>query len=145
MSAAVPARTVRILVVGAMAVIAAVVGALLIPFSAQAAPIALSGTVDGPTGAVLKSVTVTALDYESAPSPVAVATASSGTTGVFSFPNLEAGQYTLSFSASSTTYFQYLGNTTNLATAQQVTLSPGGGDHSYLTATLSGGGAISGS
>jgi hypothetical protein len=127
-----------------MAVIAAVVGAVLIPLSAQATPVALSGTVDGPTGAVLKSVTVTALEYESSPTPVAVATASTGTTGVFSFPNLEQGQYTLSFSASATTYFQYLGNTTDLDLARQLTLSPGGGNHSYITAALSGGGAISG-
>ncbi|HEX4442365.1 MAG TPA: carboxypeptidase regulatory-like domain-containing protein [Galbitalea sp.] len=144
MSIAVPARTVRILVVCALAVIAAVVGALLIPFSAQATTIALSGTVDGPTGAVLKSITVTALDYESSPTPTAVATASTGTTGVFSFPTLEAGQYTLSFSASATTYFQYLGNTTDVTNAQELTLAPGGGNHSYITATLSGGGAIGG-
>jgi hypothetical protein len=145
MSTAVPARTVRIFVLCAIAAIAAVVGAVLVPLSAQATPVALSGTVEAPTGSVLKAVTVTALEYESSPTPVAVATASTGTTGVFSFPTLEAGQYTLSFSASATTYFQYLGNTTDITSARELTLTPGGGNHSYLTATLSGGGGIAGS
>jgi hypothetical protein len=144
MFTAAPARTVRILIIGAIAAVAALLGAVLIPLSAQATPIALSGVVDGPTGTALGSVTVTALEFESSPAPVAVATSKTAATGAFSFPTLEAGTYTLSFSASASTYAQYLGNTTDVSEAQQLTLSLGGGNHSYITAALSGSGTISG-
>ena len=144
MSTPASTRPVRRLVAIAAVAVAAVVGAIVIPLSAQAAPVALSGTVEGPSGTVIGGVTVTALEYESGPTPTSVATAVSSSSGAFTFATLESGTYTLSFAATKSTYAQYLGNTTDLSLAETLTLSDGAGNHTYLTASLSGSGTLTG-
>jgi len=136
-------QSVRPIVALSIAGAVAVFGALLVPMSAQATPITLSGTAKGPTGVALAGIAVE-VDSLSGGVPVQVAATTASSAGAFSFATLADGTYTLRFAASATTYPQYLGETSDLTEAQTITLASGGGNHSYIQATLAGSATIAG-
>jgi hypothetical protein len=145
MTAARRTNGVRAWSVAAAAVVAAMVCAVLVPMSAQAATVALSGIVDGPTGAPLGGVAVTLINFDGpANTSAAGPPVTSSSSGAFSFPTEPAGDYTLKFGATSTTYEQYFGGGDSTADAESFQLVDAGGNHSFVTAALSGSGTISG-
>ena len=124
----------------AAALVLAVAAALVGPIAAGAAPVDLSGTVSGPTGVLMKSVPITLMQGDGA----VVATTTSSATGTFAFAGVPTGSYLLRFSATPTTYAQYLGGSIYRAVANSIDLSSGGGNKSFIRAVLSASATING-
>jgi hypothetical protein len=124
--------------------IAAMVGALLVATSAQADTTVLSGVVHGPTGLPLSGVTVSGVNVTNNAAAVD-ATAKTSSTGAFTFAALPLSTDTLSFSATSTTFFQYLGGTSNIQDYEILgNTVDTSHDHGYITVALSASGTITG-
>lgn len=128
----------------AAAAVAAIVAAVLLPLSAQAATVALSGTVATTANVKLAGVGVTAYQ-DNGTIGALVGSTTTTSAGAFSFGSLPTGSYTLHFGTTPATYAQYLGETTDPTQAQLITLSNGGGNHAYVNAVLDGSGTIGGS
>jgi hypothetical protein len=136
----------RVRAFAAIGAVAAVLAAVLVPMSAQADTVALSGTVRNAAGVNLSGVTVTAINMFGAAVPFEQAEATTSSTGAFAFAALPLAEYTLSFSATSNTYFQYLGDTSNLLDGDVLYLLGGasGQNHTYLGVVLAASGSIAG-
>lgn len=128
--------------IAAIAVALAIVAGLLVPVAASAAPVALSGTVLTHSGTSVANVPVSLVSQQSPYSVVASTTSTSS--GGFSLQSATPGHYLLRFGASKTSFEQYLGGTTEPSQAQDVPLLNGGGNASYLKATLAPAGTLSG-
>ena len=142
MSTVVPTRARRAWPVVALAAAVAVIAGLLVPITAQAAPIALSGRVATSNNVALVGVPVSVVTFAAPTTPVATTTSKAG--GSFSFPALAAGTYTLRFGGTATTFEQYLGATSTVASAQPITLTDAGPHQSWINAQVAFGGTLSG-
>ncbi|TBN57076.1 hypothetical protein EYE40_06485 [Glaciihabitans arcticus] len=120
----------------------AVIASLLVPITAQAAPIALSGRVASSSGALLVGVPISVVALAAPTTAVASTVSKAG--GSFTFPSLAAGSYTLRFGTSATTFEQYLGSVTRIDAAQPITLTDAGSHQSWINATVALGGSIAG-
>lgn len=139
MSSQATSRSLRSTFIVAAAVLLALVATLLSPLAAHAA-VQLSGTVVGPTGAAQAGINVKVVDAESG---AEVASTTASASGAFSF-SLAPDEYTLKFPATATTFAQYLGGTSVLDNAQQLSLVGGSGDKSAIKATLAASGTLTG-
>lgn len=117
------------------------VAALLSPLSAQAVPVTLAGTVVGPTGSAAGALSVKLV---ATPGGAEVASATTTSTGAFTFATVDPGTYTLRFAATTATFAQYLGGTTAVGDATELDLSSEGGKTTYVKAQLSASGTLSG-
>jgi hypothetical protein len=126
----------------ALGVVAAVLVAVLVPNTARAATVELSGVVRNASGTALAGVTVTAINIED--NSTSVTTTSS--TGAYAFAALTSAEYTLSFSATSTTFFQYLGGTSDPADYEVIPLdtTTEGNGNVYLPVNLAASGTLAG-
>ncbi|HEX4442366.1 MAG TPA: hypothetical protein VHZ81_02230 [Galbitalea sp.] len=135
-------RSIRTIALVAAAALSAMVAALLVPMAANAAPAPISGIVHGPDGKPLAGVVVRAVSvfYDGEESINGTTTSSS--TGAFSFASLTSATSTLWFGATSKTFAQFLGQTSNEYDAQ--VLSWNDGKQVYVQAALAASGSISG-
>ena len=131
----------------ALAAAGAVVAAILVPLAAQADTVQFSGTVHNAAGTAVSGVTVTALDFDqnAAEGTDAEGTTTTGAGGTFAFAPLPAGTYTFAFGATTTTYQQYLGGTSDLPSSERVDLTRAtGGAASSMDVLLGASGSVSG-
>ncbi|HEY2642761.1 MAG TPA: hypothetical protein VGI56_03320 [Galbitalea sp.] len=135
-------RAARLWILGCLAAVLAIVATALVPLSAEAASPQLVGTVTGPTGNAIAGLSVAVVTFPVDSSPAIAATTTS-TTGSYAFSTLANGTYTLRFGASATTYTQYLGDTSDGASAKSFDVSAT--DHHTINAALLASGTISGS
>ena len=140
MSSTVSAR--RVWPVAAIAVALAIVAGLLSPLAASAAPVALSGSVATTSGATVAGVAVSLVQQQSPYGTIASTTTNA--IGSFTMPPVDPGYYALRFGATATTFEQYLGGASDLAATQALPLLGGGGNQSYVKATLALAGTLSG-
>ena len=140
MSSAVSAR--RAWPVVAVAVTLAILAGLLNPLAASASTVALTGKATTQAGKPLASIEVTML-ASTADHPV-IATSKTTASGSFSFPSIPTGTYVMHFGASATTYAQYLGGSSKVALAQELTLATGFGGTNVVTAVLESSGTVAG-
>ena len=143
MSSAARTRTVRLWSLAAMAAIAAVVGAVLIPISAEAGTVAVSGVVTGPDGNPMSGVSVSIVDINAGLSAVGAPVVSSAS-GSFAFPSVPLAHYTIYFAPTATTFGQYLGAGLSDLNFESLDLTDGGGNQAYVDATLFASGTLSG-
>ena len=144
MSAVPTSRSRLIWPLAALALVGAILAGVLNPVAAFAAPVQLSGIVHNDANKVVAKLDVTAIKVAGTTQTV-IASTKTSTNGAFAFPGLSAGDYTLRFAGSSTTFAQYLGGTTEPSEAQLVTLTDAGSNESTISVGLAASGTIAGS
>ena len=143
MSAATPARSRLVWPLAALALVGALVAGILNPVAAFAAPVALSGIVHNEANNAVAKLDVTAIKVTGTTHSVAASTTTS-TNGAFAFTGLVAGDYTLRFAASPTSFAQYLGGTTESSEAQLIELTDVGAHESSVSVALAASGGVKG-
>jgi hypothetical protein len=144
MSAASTSRSRLVWPLAALALVGAIVAGILNPVAAFAAPVALSGIVHDDSNKLVAKLDVTAIKVAGTTHTV-VASTKTSTTGAFSFAGLVAGDYTLRFAGSATSFPQYLGGTAEPTEAQVVPLTDDGSNESSISVALAASGTVTGS
>ena len=144
MSAVSTARSRLVWPLAALALVGALVAGILNPIAAFAAPVALSGVVHDESNALVAKVGVTALKVAGTTQTV-VGTTTTSTKGAFAFAGLTAGDYTLRFAGTPTSFPQYLGGTTEPSEAQLIALTDSGSNESSVSVGLAASGGFKGS
>jgi hypothetical protein len=144
MSSALPTSTSRrrsaIIVAIAVAATVSLAAAVFVPLAAHADTGLITGKVTLPTGKAASGVTVQAVRTFDG---VVEATAKTATSGSFSIANVTSPEeYTLKFAATSTTFEQYLGATSDFDYAQRINVADGA--TSTVAVSLQASGTLSG-
>src|SRR4051812_1485325 len=100
-------RVRRFIPFAALAVTGAILAAVLVPMAAQASPTEFSGVVLTPAGSPASGVTVQ-VAHKAQVGFDAPLSAKTNSSGAFSFADVAPGEYSMHFSATATSYAQYL-------------------------------------